>query len=106
MVPCLTVDDSQINNLSQVNISVIQYFEFQGKLLGPLQQPRSEVKVTGYQLLMNIQVYFIYFVLETTVDWEIFAGTNFRRLNFRVVLFSSTRPLDEKWYKSKFYILY
>ena len=44
MVASLTVDDSQINNLSQVNISVIQYFEFQLKLLGPLQQPKSEVK--------------------------------------------------------------
>ena len=40
----MTVDDCQINNLSQVNIPVIQYFEFQLKLLGPLQQPKSEVK--------------------------------------------------------------
>ena len=43
MVACWTVDDSQINNLSQFNISVIQYFEFQGKLLGALQQPKSEL---------------------------------------------------------------
>ena len=40
----MTVDDCQINNLSQVNIPVIQYFEFQLKLLGPLQHPKSEVK--------------------------------------------------------------
>ena len=40
----MAVDDCQINNLSQVNIPVIQYFEFQLKLLGPLQQPKSEVK--------------------------------------------------------------
>ena len=44
MVACLTVDDSQMNILSQVNISVIQFFEFEGKLLGPLQQPKSEFK--------------------------------------------------------------
>ena len=29
------------------------------------------------------------------VDREIFAGKHFRRLNFRVVLFSSIRPLEE-----------
>ena len=29
------------------------------------------------------------------VDREIFAGKHFRRLNFRVILFSSIRPLKE-----------
>ena len=36
--------DTQINNLSQVNISVIQNYELKGKRLGPVQQPKSEIK--------------------------------------------------------------
>ena len=40
----LTVDDSKIRNLSQVNISVIHNVELKGKLLGPLQQRKSETK--------------------------------------------------------------
>ena len=33
-----------IKNMSQVIISLIQYFEFQDKLLRPLQQPKMKVK--------------------------------------------------------------
>ena len=42
----MTVVDSQrkIKNLSQVNFSVIQNLELKSKLLGPLQQPKSEIK--------------------------------------------------------------
>ena len=44
LVVCLTVDDSQIRNMSQVIISLIHYFEFQVKLLGPLRRNKIEVK--------------------------------------------------------------